>query len=164
MSPTSIAIRPERADHPQVRSLLEQLDAYLASLYAPEDNHILDLQALQRPEVSFLVAAQGDQIVGCAAVRRMDAAAESGGRAYGEIKRMMVLPAVRGQRIGQRLLDALEALLRADGIDQALLETGAAQVSAVRLYERSGYRRRGAFGGYPDNGRSLFLQKSWITA
>jgi putative acetyltransferase len=30
----------------------------------------------------------------------------------------------------------------------------------VRLYERSGYRRRSAFGGYPDNGLSLFYEKS----
>jgi len=30
----------------------------------------------------------------------------------------------------------------------------------VRLYERSGYRRRTAFGGYRDNGLSLFFEKS----
>jgi hypothetical protein len=41
----------------------------------------------------------------------------------------------------------------------ALLETGALQTAAVRLYERYGYRRRSAFGGYPDNGLSLFLEK-----
>jgi putative acetyltransferase len=27
------------------------------------------------------------------------------------------------------------------------------------LYERCGYTRRGAFGGYPDNGLSLFMSK-----
>lgn len=164
MSPTPIAIRPERPDHPQVRTLLDQLDAYLASLYAPQDNHILELAALLAADVSFRVAVQGDRIVGCAAVRRRPAEAATGERAYGEIKRMIVLPAARGQRIGERLLDELEAVLRDDGIDQALLETGAAQTAAVRLYERCGYRRRGAFGGYPDNGLSLFLQKALVTA
>lgn len=72
---------------------------------------------------------------------------------------MMVDPAVRGQRIGERILVELEAALRRDDIDRALLETGALQTAAVRLYERSGYRRRGAFGTYPDNGLSLFLEK-----
>jgi putative acetyltransferase len=41
-----------------------------------------------------------------------------------------------------------------------LLETGEAQTQAVRLYERCGYRRRPAFGGYPDNGLSLFYGKA----
>jgi hypothetical protein len=38
-------------------------------------------------------------------------------------------------------------------------ETGAAQTEAVRLYERCGYARRAAFGGYPDNGLSRFYAK-----
>ena len=42
----------------------------------------------------------------------------------------------------------------------ARLETGRDQHEAVRLYERNGYRRRAAFAGYPDNGLSLFYEKS----
>jgi len=160
MSSPSIEIRPERPDHPQVRELLRQLDAYLATLYEPEQNHILGEQALLTPEVSFLVAAQAERIVGCGAVCRRPAELHTGQRPYGEVKRMMVQPGLRGQRIGAQLLLALEGLLRADGIGQSLLETGATQVDAVRLYERSGYRRRAAFGGYPDNGLSVFYEKS----
>jgi putative acetyltransferase len=161
MSTPSIVIRPERPDHPQVRRLLHDLDAYLAALYEPQDNHILDEQALLAPEVSFVVAQQGERVVGCGAVRRMSAEVHTAGRPYGEVKRMMVEPDLRGQRIGARLLESLESLLRRDGIEQALLETGARQADAVRLYERSGYHRRAAFGGYPDNGLSVFFEKSW---
>jgi putative acetyltransferase len=57
------------------------------------------------------------------------------------------------------LIEALEASMRARGLTLALLETGRDQHQAVRLYERCGYRRRGPFGGYPDNGLSLFLAK-----
>jgi len=160
MSTPSIVIRPERPDHPQVRKLLEQLDAYLASLYQPEDNHILDEHALLAPDVTLLVAADDESIVGCGAVRRMPAEIHTQQRPYGELKRMMVDPRSRGQRIGARLLQALEALLRADRIGLALLETGAQQTEAVRLYERNGYRRRATFGGYPDNGLSVFYEKS----
>ena len=162
MSTPSIVIRPERPDHPQVRQLLGQLDAYLATLYEPEDNYILAEQALLAPEVSFLVAARDSRIVGCGAVRRMPAESDTGHRPYGEVKRMIVDPSLRGQRIGARLLDSLEVLLRRDGIQLALLETGAQQVEAVRLYERNGYRRRTPFGGYPDNGLSLFYEKSLL--
>lgn len=153
------SIRRERPDHPEVLALLAQLDRYLASLYPPEANHILDVQALQAPDVDFLVAEMAGGIVGCGAVRRMPGEPATGGRAYGEVKRMMTAPAARGQGIAERIMAALEDGLRARGIPLALLETGEEQRAAVRLYERCGYVRRGAFGGYPDNGLSVFYEK-----
>ena len=156
---TEISIRRERADHPQVVALLDQLDAYLGALYAPEANHILSSAELLAPEVSFLAAWQADRVVGTGAVRRMPGDAQTAGQAYGEIKRMYVDPALRGQRIAQRLLARLEAALAARGVELALLETGSDQTEAVRLYERCGYARRGPFCGYPDNGLSLFYAK-----
>jgi putative acetyltransferase len=156
----AVDIASERADHPQVVALLGALDRYLGALYAPEANHLLSVEELLAPEISFFVARQGERIVGTGAVRRMPGAADTGGMAYGEIKRMYVEPTLRGQRIGARLIDTLEAALRREGITLALLETGRDQHEAVRLYERSGYTRRGAFGGYPDNGLSVFMAKS----
>ena len=117
MSTPSIVIRPERPDHPEVRELLRQLDAYLGALYEPQDNHILDERALLAADVTFLVASQEQRIVGCGAVRRMPAEHGSAQRPYGEVKRMMVDPRLRGRRIGARLLQSLESLLRAEGID-----------------------------------------------
>lgn len=156
---TEISIRPERADHPQVVALLEKLDAYLAALYEPEANHIVSPAELLAPEVSFLAAWQADRVVATGAVRRMAGDAQTAGDAYGEIKRMYVDPALRGQRIAARMLAMLEASLTAHGVGLALLETGGDQTEAVRLYERSGYVRRGPFCGYPDNGLSLFYAK-----
>ncbi len=155
----AITVRPERADHPQVVALLAELDRYLLTLYTPDENHILDVQALLASEVSMLTAWQGDVLVGCGAVRRMPAEAETAGQPYGEIKRMMVAPAARGQGIAQQLLAQLEAMLRVEGFTQALLETGEAQTQSVQLYQRCGYVRRAAFGGYPDNGLSHFMAK-----
>ncbi len=140
--------------------LLDALDRYLGELYKPEANHILSVSELLAPEVSFFVARLGDTIVGTGAVRRMPGQAETRGQAYGEVKRMFVDPAMRGQRIGERLLQTLEDSLRQQGIAHSLLETGSDQREAVRLYERCGYTRRGAFGGYPDNGLSLFMAKA----
>ena len=155
----TIRIARERPDHPEVRPLLDALDRYLASLYAPQDNHILDLQALLAPDVDFRVAREDGQVVGCGAARRMPGEAATAGAAYGEIKRMYVDPARRGQRIAERLITELERGLAAQGIGLALLETGRDQREAVRLYERCGYRPRGPFGGYPDNGLSVFYGK-----
>ena len=152
--------RAERADHPQVQRMLAELDRYLASLYAPEDNHILDVQALLAPEVDFLVIERHGELVGCGATRTMPGEPDTDGQAYGEIKRMFVEPAWRGHHLAEALLTTLESRLRASGVTLALLETGKDQLQAVRLYERCGYQRRAAFGGYPDNGLSLFMTKA----
>ncbi len=154
-----LTIRPERPDQPDVIALLGALDDYLASLYPPEANHLLDVQALLAPSVRFHVARRGERAVGTGAVRLMDGGLDTGGERYGEIKRMFVDPAERGHRVGERLLETLEHRLQEEGVTLALLETGRDQTAAVRLYERCGYAPRAAFGGYPDNGLSLFMAK-----
>ena len=161
----TLAIRPTPPDHPQVLALIAELDAYLNTLYEPQDVYILDLAGLQHPSVTFLGAWDGDALVGCGAVRLMPAEPASGDRPYGEIKRMFVSPARRGARIGERVLEALERELRERGIDRALLETGPPQVQAIKLYARCGYVPRGAYGDYPDNANaSVFMEKRWTPA
>ena len=158
--PDRITIAPERPDQPAVVELLAELDRYLASLYPPEANFIMDVQALLAPEVSFFVARDGEQIVGTGAFRRMQGEGATGGLPYGEIKRMYVDPSRRGERIGARVLQTLEDTLRAEGYRLALLETGPEQLEAVRLYERAGYQQRPVFGLYPDNGLSSYYSKA----
>ena len=159
----TLDIRPTPPDHPQVQALIDELDAYLASLYDPQEVYILDLAGLMLPSVTFLGAWSGDALVGCGAARVMPAERATDDRPYGEIKRMFVSPARRGQRIGQQVLDALEQGLRRHGIDRALLETGPPQVEALKLYARCGYVPRAAFGGYPDIAASVFMEKRWTT-
>ena len=155
-----VEIKPERADHPQVVALLDALDRCLGELYEPEANHILSVNELLAPEVSFFVARQGETIVGTGAVRRMPAEADTAGQPYGEVKRMYVDPAVRGQRIGERLLKTIEGSLKEQGVALALLETGREQREAGRVCERCGYKCRAGLGRYPDNGLSLFMSKA----
>lgn len=144
-------------------ALLAELDHYLGSLYAPQENHILDIATLKSPEITFLVALHEARLVGCGAVRRMPGEPSTNSVRYAEVKRMIVQPSMRGQRIGEQILASLESTVRAEGVQLSLLETGALQTGAVRLYERCGYRRRSAFGGYPDNGKSLFLEKRLVS-
>lgn len=154
-----VEIRRERPDQPEVVAALAALDAYLTGLYPPEANHILGVADLLAPEVTFLVAREGRAVVGTAAVRRMPGEPATAGAPYGEVKRMYVDESRRGRGIAAKLVSALEAQMRRDGIGLSLLETGAEQHAAVRLYESCGYLRRGSFGGYPDNGLSLFYER-----
>jgi putative acetyltransferase len=154
-----LLIREESPDQAEVRELLAELDRYLGGLYEPEHNHILEVGDLLAPQVRFLVARLDGRTVGCGATRVMPAEPATGGEPYGEIKRMFVRPACRGRRIGRQLLVELEAGLVRQGLGLALLETGDAQPEALRLYERLGYRSRAPFGGYEDNGTSVFYEK-----
>jgi putative acetyltransferase len=155
----SLSIRCERPDQPEVVELLADLDLYLASLYPPEANYIMDVRELLAADVVFMVARVDGQAVGTGAARMSAGEPATGGRPYGEIKRMYVDPAYRGARLGGQVLAAVEAELRARGLSLATLETGHTQHEAVRLYERAGYVARGPFGLYPDNGLSLFFEK-----
>jgi putative acetyltransferase len=160
MSVPDLVIRAESPDQPQVRALLGELDAYLSTLYEPEHNHILDVQALLTQHVYFVVARRGEEVLGCGAVRVMPPEPAMANQPYGEIKRMYVPPQSRGQGIARALLEALEQRLRGRGVQIAALETGDRQPEALRLYERSGYVRRPPFGGYADNGTSVFYAKN----
>lgn len=144
----------ERGDPgaPEVRALIEALDALMVSLYPSESNHLLPVEALQQPGVTFLVARLGERVVGCGAYVDQDGL-------YAEVKRMYVDPQSRGQRIGWRLLEELERRAVAAGLAVARLETGISQPEALGLYERAGYRRRGPFGDYSEDPLSVFMEK-----
>jgi putative acetyltransferase len=158
--PDDLVIRRERPDQPEVVALLDALDAYLGELYEPQANHILDVQALLAPDIAFHVARRGARVVATGALRRQAGEGGTGGAPFGEIKRMVVEPAERGRGVGERMLRSLEDVARAQGLRWTMLETGRKQVRAVQLYERCGYVPCAAFGGYPDNGLSVFYAKA----
>ena len=134
-----------------VGALVAELDAYLKALYPPDSNHLLAVDALRRPNVVFLVARLGDELVGCGAL------VDQGGE-YGEIKRMYVRPGRRGAGVGRAILDALAVQARARSLRQVRLETGNAQPEALALYERAGFQRRAPFGEYREDLLSVFME------
>ena len=144
----------ERADptQPAVRALLAELDGYLHFLYPPSSNYILDPAQLQGLDVTFLVAREGEDLLGCVALRSC--------AGYGEVKRMMVSPRARGKGLGRALLNALEQHAVAQGIPVLRLETGIHQPDAIRLYHANGFTDISHFGNYPDDPLSRFMEKS----
>jgi len=140
---------------PAARALIGRLDAYQIGLYPAESNHLDGIEALQRPNVLFLGAYLGDELVGCGAVKSLD---DDG--IYGEIKRVFVLDAYRGRGVSKRLMQELEAHLRSNGIHTARLETGIRQPEAIALYRRLGYVERGPYGAYVRDPLSLFMEKN----
>jgi putative acetyltransferase len=147
-----IELSIESPDQPEIAALLAASDAYMASLYPAESNHLLDVASLQRPEVTFIVARLEGKAVGCGAV--VDSR-----EGWAEVKRMFVSPAARGQKVGRQLMDKIEAIAAARGAAVLRLETGGEQPEALELYRRSGFVEIGPFGKYKPDPLSIFMEK-----
>jgi putative acetyltransferase len=147
-----IVIRVDDPASSAARDLIERLDRFLTGLYPAESNHLAPVEALRRLNVTFLTASVDGEVAGCGAFIN-----QSG--AYAEIKRMFVLPEFRGLKLGRRILEELENLARASGLELARLETGIHQSEALLLYEKAGYHRRGPFGDYSEDPLSVFMEK-----
>ena len=83
----------------------------------------------------FWVVEADDQIVGTAAYYPI----QRGNNAV-EIRKMYLLPSVRGQGLGKYLLKALEKQIKAQGYQEIWLETASCLQEATRLYEKNGYQ------------------------
>ncbi|MBD0337405.1 MAG: GNAT family N-acetyltransferase [Cyanobacteria bacterium Co-bin13] len=83
----------------------------------------------------FWVVEQQGQIVGTAGYHPI----ERGEQAV-EIRKMYLLPAVRGQGLGRFLLNSLEQAIYQRGFKQIWIETASVLKEAVVLYETSGYQ------------------------
>ncbi|BDM82668.1 GNAT family N-acetyltransferase [Acaryochloris marina] len=83
---------------------------------------------------AFWVVEQQGQIVGTAAFYPVN-------RGVGtvEIRKMYLLPQVRGQGLGRWLLQRLEQEIAAQGFREIWIETASVLKEAVTLYESSGY-------------------------
>ncbi len=149
-------IAAESPDQPEIVAMLAASDRYHAGLYPQESNHLVDIAGLLRSNVRFLVArTDSGAVVGCGGV----VLADDAGIATAEVKRMWADPGARGQGVGRRLLAALEAVARDEGVAVVRLETGNRQPQALRLYRTAGYVERAPFGAYADDPLSVFMEK-----
>jgi GNAT superfamily N-acetyltransferase len=88
--------------------------------------------ALYRPPRGVFLLAEGG--LGCVALTR-------DGAGTGEVKRLWVSPAARGQGLARRLMAAVEAEARAMGLGALRLDTHGALTEAVAFYTREGWTR-----------------------
>lgn len=79
--------------------------------------------------------------VGCGCFKRFDDKTV-------EMKRMFVLPEMRGRQLAAKLLQELEQWAVEEGFTKAVLETGRRQVEAIRLYTVAGYSLTKNYGQY----------------
>ena len=152
----TIMISPARPDSPEAAALILELERVLEPLYPQASRHGYSIDKLLREGVTFCVARQDGAPAGCGGVQLFGTAT---GDAYGEVKRMYVRPAFRGQGVAQAILAHLADTCRQHGVSLLRLETGIYQVEAIRLYERWGFQRIPPFGPYRPDPLSLCYEK-----
>jgi putative acetyltransferase len=137
---------------PEIHALL---DEHLQNMYAvspPESVHALDLAKLRQPGITFWSAWKGSLLVGCGALKELDAE-------HGEIKSMRTPNALRRQGAGRAILGHIIDVARSRGYRRLSLETGSQEAfePARQLYETFGFARCGPFGDYAEDPYSVFM-------
>ena len=102
--------------------------------------HYYDIAAmLTAPEVRFLVAQSGDELVGCGFVRIEPAKPYLKHPRHGYLGLMYVTDSHRGRGVNGRIIDALKAWCCARGIFELRLDVYAGNTQAVRAYQKAGF-------------------------
>jgi len=131
------------------------LDEHLQCMirHSPAESvHALDLPALRAPDITFWTARQGTKLLGCAALKELDAR-------HGEIKSMRTARAHLGKGVATALLAHLikESIRRS--YLRLSLETGSGSAfePAHALYRKFGFVYCGPFGEYREDPFSRFM-------
>ena len=145
-------IEVDDLSRPAIHALLNEHLQNMYELSPPESVHALDLEKLRKPEITFWTAWEGSLLLGCGALKELDAT-------HGEIKSMRTAPAFRGKGAGKLMLRYILDEARSRGYRRLSLETGsmAAFEPARRLYESHGFSYCGPFETYVLDENSVFM-------
>jgi putative acetyltransferase len=149
-----VLIRVDDLSGPEIAAFLEE---HLADMYAaspPESCHALDLDGLRRPEITFWSMWEDDQLVGCGALKELDAS-------HGEIKSMRVRATARGRGAGSAIMGHLTGEASRRGYRRLSLETGAEEffAPARALYAKFGFEVCPPFADYREDPNSCFMTR-----
>lgn len=142
----------ERADTPDARTLIAELDALLEPLYPPDNRFGYSVDKIIKQGVHFFVVRVDDVPAGCGGIQFVE-------NEFGELKRMYIRPQFRGMGLAKQLLNHLQDKARAHNVALLRLETGIHQTDAIAMYEKFGFYRIAPFGVYTDDPSSRCYEK-----
>ncbi|GGH78546.1 putative acetyltransferase [Pullulanibacillus pueri] len=147
-------IKVDDLSGPEVAALLSEHLQSMALHSPPESIHALDLEALRRPEITFWSVWEGEELVGCGALKELDSQ-------HGEIKSMRTSSTHLRKGVANRLLLHIIEEAKRRGYKRLSLETGsmAAFEPARRLYTTLGFRYCAPFSDYTEDPNSMFMTK-----
>jgi putative acetyltransferase len=121
----------------------------------PESVHALDLSELRAPDVTFWTAWDGEELLGCGALKELDAR-------HGEIKTMRTSQHHRRKGVAAALLEHIINVAGERGYERVSLETGSGGPfeAALRFYEKHGFEYCEPFADYVLDPFSRFMTRS----
>jgi putative acetyltransferase len=139
---------------PKIARFLDEHVQEMRSITPPESKHALDLDGLRKPEITFWSVVDDDTLVGCGAIKRLDAG-------HAEVKSMRTAPTRKRSGIASLLLEHIITEARRMGFTRLSLETGAAEFfrPARKLYEKYGFDYCQPFADYRMDPYSVFMTR-----
>lgn len=148
-------IRIDDLTGPEIIALLN-VHLHSMTLHSPPESiHALDLTGLRKPEITFWTVWEGNELLGCGALKQLDAR-------HAEIKSMRTAAAHLRRGVAARLMQHILEEAGRRGYERLSLETGsaAAFAPARQLYARFGFEPCGPFGDYVLDPYSVFMTKA----
>ncbi|MFC3550510.1 GNAT family N-acetyltransferase [Lysobacter cavernae] len=139
---------------PEIAALLRAHLDEMHRISPPESVHALDLDALRAPEVTFWSARDGDELLGCVALKQL-------GADHAEIKSMRTSARHQRRGVASALMGHLLEQAQRRGYRRLSLETGSQpEFGAARaLYARFGFHACGPFAQYAADPYSVFMTR-----
>lgn len=148
-----IITQAKSEDMPTVKSLFLEYAGHLGFdlSFQNFDRELAELPGeYSSPYGCILLAREGSTVVGCVALRRLEADAC-------EMKRLYVKTAFRGRGIGKLLAECIIKEARARGHRHMRLDTLASMEQAIRIYVSLGFRRIAPYRHNPIEG-AVFME------
>jgi putative acetyltransferase len=147
-------IRVDDLRSPEIARLLQEHLQSMALHSPPESVHALALEGLRKPEITFWSVWQETELLGCGALKELDAR-------HGEIKSMRTASVHLRKGVAAGLMRHIIEEARRRSYLQLSLETGSmdAFAPARSLYDRFGFRECGPFADYVEDPYSVFMTR-----
>lgn len=147
-------IRVDDLRGPEIYALLQE-HLHSMTFYAPpESTHTLDLEGLRQPEITFWAVWEDGELMGCGALKEMDAE-------HAEIKSMRTSSSHLRKGVASAVMNHILAVAKERGYRRLSLETGSHEAfePAYRLYTNFGFTDCGPFADYVEDPYSVFMTK-----
>lgn len=137
--------------HPDFKKMVIALDEDLYLRNGDTQKLYEQYNQIDRIKHAVVIYMDGKP-VGCGCFKQFD-------QETVEMKRMFVMPEMRGKQLAASLLQELEKWAVEEGNTKAVLETGLRQVEAIRLYTVAGYSLTKNYGQYVGMEDSICYRK-----
>ncbi|APO44045.1 GNAT family N-acetyltransferase [Paenibacillus xylanexedens] len=139
----------------QVKALIAEHLQGMAADSPPESIHALNLDGLKEPEITFWCAWEGDDLLGCGAIKELDSE-------HAELKSMRTASAHLRKGVARKILAHIMEVAIDRGYKRISLETGSMDsfIPARKLYEDFGFEYCEPFADYVLDPNSTFMTRT----